>query len=39
VFAIAALAGIFFTSRLHSYMLKAKVPGAHAHGQWVVSLQ
>src|SRR5512147_1387114 len=38
VFAIAALGGIFFTSRLHTHMRKAKVPGAYARGRWVVIL-
>jgi len=38
VFAIAALAGIFFTSRLHSHMREAKVPGAYGRGRWVVGL-
>jgi hypothetical protein len=36
VFAVAALAGMFFTTRLHSHMRKAKIPGAYARGRWVV---
>jgi hypothetical protein len=36
VFAIAAIAGIYFTSRLNTYMHKTKVRGAYARGRWVV---
>ena len=38
VFAVASLAGIFFTSRLNRHMRKNKVPGAYARGRWVVVL-
>jgi hypothetical protein len=38
VFAIAAIAGIYFTSRLNSHMRKTKVKGAYARGRWVVVL-
>jgi hypothetical protein len=36
VFAVAALGGIFFTSKLNRIMRKAKMPGAFARGRWVV---